>query len=171
MTTGQMAQAAKAPYYYVPPDSVYPIRGSMSMLATLIGAALWVNDYTVGMYLCIAGIVCMLLTLYGWFGDAIHESESGLNSHHIDRSYRWSMTWFIFSEVMFFWPSSERCGTPARSPPPGSARWIRRPCCGRTSPEPGPTSDRPASSRRSTRSGPSGCPRSTRRCCCLRARL
>ncbi|MGS1118113.1 cytochrome c oxidase subunit 3 [Castellaniella sp. UC4442_H9] len=102
MTTGQMAHAAEAPYYYVPPHSVYPIRGSLSMLATLFGAALWVNDYAVGTYLCIAGIVCMLLTLYGWFGDAIHESEGGLNSKRIDVSYRWSMTWFIFSEVMFF---------------------------------------------------------------------
>lgn len=102
MTAGQMAQATKAPYYYVPPHSVYPIRGSLSMLVTLLGAAFWVNDYAFGPYLCIAGILSMFLVLYGWFGDAIHESETGLNSKHIDYSYRWGMTWFIFSEIMFF---------------------------------------------------------------------
>jgi cytochrome c oxidase subunit 3 len=37
-----------------------------------------------------------------WFGDAIRESEGGLYSQRIDHSYRWSMGWFIFSEVMFF---------------------------------------------------------------------
>jgi cytochrome c oxidase subunit 3 len=40
--------------------------------------------------------------LYNWFGDAISESESGKYSARIDVSYRWSMSWFIFSEVMFF---------------------------------------------------------------------
>jgi len=40
--------------------------------------------------------------LYYWFGDAIQESEAGMNSKRIDGSYRWGMSWFIFSEVMFF---------------------------------------------------------------------
>ncbi|WP_313464903.1 cytochrome c oxidase subunit 3, partial [Achromobacter sp.] len=30
------------------------------------------------------------------------ESEAGMNSKRIDGSYRWGMSWFIFSEVMFF---------------------------------------------------------------------
>ncbi|MGS0758021.1 cytochrome c oxidase subunit 3, partial [Roseateles sp. GG27B] len=37
-----------------------------------------------------------------WFGTAIGESQSGLYSDRIDMSFRWSMGWFIFSEVMFF---------------------------------------------------------------------
>ena len=44
----------------------------------------------------------MLAVLYFWFGEAISESEGGLYSARIDTSYRWSMSWFIFSEVMFF---------------------------------------------------------------------
>ena len=43
-----------------------------------------------------------LFVLAQWFGDAISESEGGLYSDRIDVSYRWSMAWFIFSEVMFF---------------------------------------------------------------------
>jgi cytochrome c oxidase subunit 3 len=34
--------------------------------------------------------------------QAIGESEGGLYSEHVDVSFRWSMSWFIFSEVMFF---------------------------------------------------------------------
>ena len=37
-----------------------------------------------------------------WFRQAISESEGGLYSERIDVSFRWSMSWFIFSEVMFF---------------------------------------------------------------------
>jgi len=43
--------------------------------------------------------------------------------HKIDLSYRWSMTWFIFSEVMFFAPSSPPCGGCARTPCRCWAAW------------------------------------------------
>jgi len=32
----------------------------------------------------------------------IHESEGGLFNQQVDMSFRWAMSWFIFSEVMFF---------------------------------------------------------------------
>jgi cytochrome c oxidase subunit 3 len=54
------------------------------------------------MILCLAGIVWTIASLYSWFGDAISEAEGGLNSVNVDVSYRWSMSWFIFSEIMFF---------------------------------------------------------------------
>jgi cytochrome c oxidase subunit 3 len=44
----------------------------------------------------------LLVMLVGWFGGVIRESQSGLYSDQVDRSYRWAMAWFIFSEVMFF---------------------------------------------------------------------
>jgi cytochrome c oxidase subunit 3 len=40
--------------------------------------------------------------LFQWFGDAIRESVGGKYGYKIDLSFRWSMSWFIFSEVMFF---------------------------------------------------------------------
>jgi cytochrome c oxidase subunit III len=46
--------------------------------------------------------VWWLVVLKQWFSQAIQESESGLYSDRIDVSFRWSMAWFIFSEVMFF---------------------------------------------------------------------
>ena len=42
------------------------------------------------------------MVLFQWFREAAHESESGLYGRKVDVSYRWSMSWFIFSEVMFF---------------------------------------------------------------------
>jgi cytochrome c oxidase subunit 3 len=38
----------------------------------------------------------------GWFKAVAIESEAGRYSARVDVSFRWSMSWFIFSEVMFF---------------------------------------------------------------------
>ena len=93
---------AAAPYYFVPGPSKWPLFAGMSLLVTMIGASGWVNGASWGPMLNIAGILATLLVLYFWFGDAIGESESGQYGSKIDLSYRWSMSWFIFSEVMFF---------------------------------------------------------------------
>src|SRR5207302_2008962 len=37
-----------------------------------------------------------------WFGEVIRESEGGKYGQQEDLSFRWGMSWFIFSEVMFF---------------------------------------------------------------------
>ena len=60
------------------------------------------NGSTWGAYSLAFGLVWWLVVLYQWFRDAVAESEGGLYGHKIDLSYRWSMSWFIFSEVMFF---------------------------------------------------------------------
>jgi cytochrome c oxidase subunit 3 len=81
---------------------MWPMAGGFSMLVTMLGASGWVNSASWGPAVCLAGIVAMLTVLYFWFGDAIKESETGQYSQRIDSSFRWSMSWFIFSEVMFF---------------------------------------------------------------------
>jgi cytochrome c oxidase subunit 3 len=73
-----------------------------ALLVTMAGASAWVNGVGWGMAVNIAGIIASLVVMYYWFGDAIAESEAGMYSARIDTSYRWSMGWFIFSEVMFF---------------------------------------------------------------------
>ena len=97
-----MSSHNAAPYYFVPGPSRWPMLAGISLLITMIGASAWVNDASWGSTVNIAGILCTLTVLYFWFGDAIKESEGGLYSKRIDHSYRWSMGWFIFSEVMFF---------------------------------------------------------------------
>jgi cytochrome c oxidase subunit 3 len=98
----KMSSPHAAPHYFVPGPSKWPLAGGISMLATMAGAAGWVNGASWGPMLNIAGILATLVVLYFWFGDAIGESESGKYGKNIDLSYRWSMSWFIFSEVMFF---------------------------------------------------------------------
>jgi cytochrome c oxidase subunit 3 len=91
-----------APYYFVPGPSRWPAAAGIAMLATMIGASGWVNGASWGPALNLLGIAGMLTVLYFWFRDVITESEAGLYGQRIDLSFRWSMSWFIFSEVMFF---------------------------------------------------------------------
>jgi cytochrome c oxidase subunit 3 len=96
------AKTEAAPYYFVPPPSRWPVLAGASLLATMFGAAAWVNDVPFAPILNLGGILSLLIVLYFWFGDAIAESEGGSYNRRIDSSFRWSMSWFIFSEVMFF---------------------------------------------------------------------
>jgi cytochrome c oxidase subunit 3 len=94
--------AGKTPYYFIPAPSQFPVQVSAGMLLLIVGASAWVNHLAWGKWLVLAGIAVWLSTLFRWFRTAIGESESGLYSDRVDVSFRWSMSWFIFSEVMFF---------------------------------------------------------------------
>ena len=100
--SSQHVSAGNAPYYFVPGPSQWPVLTGASLLLTMAGASAWVNGYGWGMYANLLGIFSTLVVLYKWFGEAFRESESGLYSARIDVSFRWSMSFFIFSEVMFF---------------------------------------------------------------------
>jgi cytochrome c oxidase subunit 3 len=75
---------------------------AFGLFFVILGAGQWVNGSDWAPYAVAFGLVWWLVVLKQWFGDAIRESESGLYSDRIDLSFRWSMAWFIFSEVMFF---------------------------------------------------------------------
>lgn len=90
------------PHYFVPGPSKWPMLAGASLLTTMIGASGWVNSQPWGPAVNLVGLAATLIVLYFWFGDAIGESESGQYGKNVDLSYRWSMSWFIFSEVMFF---------------------------------------------------------------------
>ena len=90
------------PYYYVPAESSHPVMAAIGLFFVILGAGTWINGHEWGMYSLFVGLVWWLAVLFVWFRDAARESEAGLNSRKIDLSYRWSMSWFIFSEVMFF---------------------------------------------------------------------
>ena len=90
------------PYYFVPQPSHWPITGSCALFLLATGAASWFNAYAFGPWLVLAGFAVLIFMLFGWFGRVIDESEGHLYNKKVDTSFRWSMSWFIFSEVMFF---------------------------------------------------------------------
>ncbi|MET3605069.1 cytochrome c oxidase subunit 3 [Sphaerotilus sulfidivorans] len=91
-----------APYYYVPAPSRHPVMMSIGLFFVVFGAGQWVNAHAWGMYSVLFGMLWCAFVLRQWFGEAAAEAEGGLLSDRVDISYRWSMAWFIFSEVMFF---------------------------------------------------------------------
>jgi cytochrome c oxidase subunit III len=94
--------AGATPYYFVPAPSRYPVQVAFGMLLVIFGAAEWINGTGWAAYVLLAGVAIWLTTLFQWFRQAVSESEGGMYSQRIDASFRWSMSWFIFSEVMFF---------------------------------------------------------------------
>jgi cytochrome c oxidase subunit 3 len=86
--------------YYLPEPSHWPIVGSIGMFLTLGGFAHYLGGGS--SLVMMAGAVVLLIMLFGWFGTVISESQAGKYNEQVDMSFRWSMGWFIFSEVMFF---------------------------------------------------------------------
>ncbi|MFM8630699.1 MAG: cytochrome c oxidase subunit 3 [Betaproteobacteria bacterium] len=97
-----MSSTSHAPYYFVPAPSKWPAVGSIAMILTLFGAVGTINGQAYGPWTLLAGFVVLIYMFFGWFGTVIAESESGQYNSRVDASFRWSMSWFIFSEVMFF---------------------------------------------------------------------
>ncbi|MCG9712852.1 cytochrome c oxidase subunit 3 [Shewanella insulae] len=97
---------SKHEHYYVPAQSAWPIIGAFGLFLIAYGAGSYIQqlqtDQTSGGYILTAGIAVILYMVFGWFRTVIGESMSGLYSKQMDRSFRQGMSWFIFSEVMFF---------------------------------------------------------------------
>jgi cytochrome c oxidase subunit 3 len=66
------------------------------------GAASWFNGWGFGGYIVLLGFAILVFMMVRWFGDVIRESEGNKYGRWEDVSFRWGMSWFIFSEVMFF---------------------------------------------------------------------
>jgi cytochrome c oxidase subunit 3 len=96
-----MAQHA-ADSYYVPHGTKWPIVGSIGMITMLASAAYWMNGSDTAQWTFWAGLAIIIYMMFGWFGAVIRESEAGMYNDQVDGSFRLGMSWFIFSEVMFF---------------------------------------------------------------------
>src|SRR3990167_1332012 len=88
--------------YYVPNSSHWPLVGSIGLTTFLIGAGSWLHNDWYGPYIFVLGLLILISMMFGWFKQVIYENEKGLYDLQVDRSFRWAMCWFIFSEVCFF---------------------------------------------------------------------
>ncbi len=97
-----MSANQNADHYYIPDPSPWPVIGMVSLLTTLLGAALAINGVAVGSYVVVAGLLLFGYLLFGWFSDVVRENLSDCYNHQVDTSFRMGMIWFIASEVFFF---------------------------------------------------------------------
>ena len=93
---------AATPHYFVPPPSRHPAMAAFGLFFVILGAGQWINGSDWGKYALTFGLLWFLVVLFQWFREAIAESEGRRYGHRVENSFRWSMSWFIFSEVMFF---------------------------------------------------------------------
>lgn len=94
--------------YYVPHNSKLPIFASLGIFLTVYGMGNMFNetkqgvDSSFGEIVFLLGGLVMAATLWVWFATVIRENHQKLYSAQMNRSFVWGMSWFIFSEVMFF---------------------------------------------------------------------
>src|SRR5215471_13777523 len=89
-------------HYAVPNPMPWPILGSTSLFLMALGGVFVMNGQPAGWVWIVVGLLLLLFMMTRWFGEVISESESGRYGRWEDVSFRWGMSWFIFSEVMFF---------------------------------------------------------------------
>ncbi len=99
-----MAHSQAHDKYYIPHGTQWwPIVGSFGLTGLAVGFSLVLNHgYGFGKIIMGLGVLVTLIMMFGWFGMVIRESERSFYNKQVDASFRWSMSWFIFSEVMFF---------------------------------------------------------------------
>jgi len=89
-------------HYYIPTPSVWPMIGAIAIFFMGFGAAFTVNKLPIGYWMLTIGFAILIYMLFGWFRTVSRESEGGKFNKQVDSSFRWGMSWFIFTEVMFF---------------------------------------------------------------------
>ena len=94
--------------YYVPHNSHLPIMASIGIFLTVLGMGNMLNelkaasDSSFGTIVFLMGGLVLGFTLFSWFSTVIKENHDKMYSTQMNKSYVWAMSWFIFSEVMFF---------------------------------------------------------------------
>src|SRR6195256_5147597 len=118
------ASTERQQHYAVPAPMPWPIMGAAALFLMALGAVFVMNGRGGGWVSIAVGFMLLLYMMVRWFGDVIRESEGGKYGAWEDLSFRWGMSWFIFSEVMFFgaffgalfWARSEEHTSELQSP-------------------------------------------------------
>ncbi len=86
------------------PPSVLPILASIAMLLFATGVVGVLQRQMFAWYQLVFGIVGLVVVVIIWLTSAINDGLKLTKSGRAlsDQMYRWSMFWFIFSEIWFF---------------------------------------------------------------------
>ena len=83
--------------------SPWPFLVASQIFITLIGFALYIHDYILGIPLFFFALIFVFFCLYRWWFDIIVESTFlGQHTKLIQKGLRYGMLLFILSEIMFF---------------------------------------------------------------------
>jgi len=92
--------------YYVPHNGWYPVFVAAAIFLSLAGVGHWLNLIKAGQPpshgMVYVGVTLLAIVLFKWFTKVIAENHAGMLNPQVNRSFVWGMSWFIFSEVMFF---------------------------------------------------------------------
>jgi cytochrome c oxidase subunit 3 len=97
-----MAPHPSKKIYFIAKPSHWPLLGSIGLFLFVIGIVNLIHGNWIGHYFFLGGAIFLAYMMFGWFGAVIDESIKGFHNQQMDRTYRWGMAWFIFSEVAFF---------------------------------------------------------------------
>src|ERR1700754_993343 len=89
--------------YHLVNPSPWPIIGSVAAFIMAVGGIAWMHSMFPGAPIVFGvGVIGVLYTMMGWWGDVIKEAEHGDHSRVVQLHHRYGMLLFIASEVMFF---------------------------------------------------------------------
>ncbi len=88
------------PRYFVAEPSPWPVMTALGASLLLGGFGLLLNGGS--MIPSLLGAVVLLYAVERWFAKVIGENLSGCYNAQVERSFRYGMAWFIFSEAMLF---------------------------------------------------------------------
>lgn len=86
--------------YYVPKQSAWPIIGALALLILAFGS-LNLNEKW-GPIATLIGLGGLIFMISGWLWSVTKESNAGLYNRQMDKTFRWGMAWFLFSELFLF---------------------------------------------------------------------
>ena len=89
--------------YFVPHPSAWPFYLTVGLVLIVYGVSCLLEERPWPWKpMVIVGAAWGIFIIFRWVRDVCLESEHGQYNLQVDRTFRWGMSWFIFSEVMFF---------------------------------------------------------------------
>jgi cytochrome c oxidase subunit 3 len=103
MANADTHAAPQSSRYFVPTPSAWPFALTVGLVMVMYGVGCFLEERPLPFQVMITvGAAFALYIIFSWFRGVAMESEHGAYNMQVDRTFRWAMGFFIFSEVMFF---------------------------------------------------------------------